>query len=172
MTNLENAPKPSNSLASSVLTRNLETMATLHMSALIPKASLPLRALRILEQTSQISSRGYRTFRQRARPTLLATSSTRPRPLAHQSCLQSLRTPQGIIGGIRTIFIQTEITPNADVSFEIMSTIDEKLKSTRHLNLSQTTQYSQRTYQRHFSSISHQDQHWPRHILRLWQHVY
>ncbi|KAL6717468.1 hypothetical protein ACLMJK_005383 [Lecanora helva] len=90
------------------------TMATSPMSALISKASLPSRASCSSQQAPRRFVAGLRAFHQAANPPTPATSSSRPRPAVYRRALQAHRSPQVIVGGIRTIFIQTENTPNVD----------------------------------------------------------
>lgn len=91
-------------------------MATLRMSILIPRASSPLKVLRIFSKSSRVSPESHRAFHHSKGTGILTAFGPRPRRPAKSANLQSVFTPLGVAAGIRSIFIQTENTPNADVS--------------------------------------------------------
>ena len=99
-----------------LLSYTSKTMAAPPTSKFISKASLPLRALRNSRRASQRPLVGLRAFHQVIKSPTPAVSYTRPRLPADKSKLQPFYFPGRVAGGIRNIFIQTENTPNADVS--------------------------------------------------------
>lgn len=82
-------------------------------------------------------------------------SASRYRPSSRQWGTQSPLQPAVV--GRRTIFIQTEATPNPDVSIQYRLWLEsQKLIQSlrfRRLNSSPTTLFFQRTFHLHFSSI-------------------
>jgi hypothetical protein len=92
------------------------------MSSMIPQASLPLRALRNARRISQAALECHRAFHQSIRSNTLTPSRTPTRPLVRRSTARSFLQANAIAGSLRTIFIQTENTPNADVSIRTNAT--------------------------------------------------
>lgn len=100
------------------------------------------------------------------RPWTPAFPSARRPSVPHTKALTPFATAFRI-GGIRTIFIQTENTPNSDVS---SPKIQDRPATDMHRpsNSSLIIPYCQKVSRPHFLNTFPQGQLWPPHILRLW----
>ena len=95
--------------------KNKCNQSNLNMSTLMPRASL--QALGFLRPSLVASqSRCSRSFHQYVTPILLIGPNTRVRQRFEFFKLKTKFQPHAFAGGVRTIFIQTENTPNPDVS--------------------------------------------------------
>lgn len=92
---------------------HISIMAIFTMSTMIPRASLPLQSLRCSSKAPRVTPQYRGALHQSTRPTSLTAFSQRPRPLIRPA---STRLAPEIAGSVRTIFIQTENTPNVNVS--------------------------------------------------------
>ena len=133
----------------------------------IPRVSL--QSLGILRPSIVISRavpRCPRALHQRTTSTVRAASSTQVRPRIDLSKLKPKFQSNVLAGTIRTIFIQTEKTPNADVSKRPNDQY-QLLNQRRHLNFFPITLSYLRAYRRHSSNICRPDLRWRLHTLRL-----
>ena len=88
-----------------------------NMSAIIHRASSrPSSVLRLAVKTSRVSPGCSRAIHQRIAPTTLTILGISSRPRIGSSSLEPKFQPHAGIGAVRSIFIQTEHTPNSDVS--------------------------------------------------------
>ena len=95
--------------------KNKCNQSNLKMSTLMPRASL--QALGFLRPSLVASqSRCSRSFHQYVTPILSIGPNTRVRQRFEFFKLKTKFQPHAFAGGVRTIFIQTENTPNPDVS--------------------------------------------------------
>ena len=95
--------------------KNKSNQSNLNMSTLMPRASL--QALGFLRPSLVASqSRCSRSFHQYVTPILSIGPNTRVRQAFEFFKLKTKFQPHAFAGGARTIFIQTENTPNPDVS--------------------------------------------------------
>ena len=91
-------------------------MAPSNMCAVIPRASLPLKALRCSKRKSWRASQYCRTMHQNTRSDHQTILKAGSRPLVPSTKRWIISPIRPVACGIRSIFIQTENTPNADVS--------------------------------------------------------
>ena len=149
-----------------ILVHIIFIMSTFNLSTMIPRASLPLRAWRNANRVSQITFRARRDYHLNIGSKSAARSSASKRPILDTSASSKLPSRNSFPGtNMRSIFIQTENTPNADVGSQRVPDSYRILTVSRPSSSFPITKYFQKNYRVRSSNICRPGLHWHPHIL-------